>query len=233
MRAYIDLLIATCHRRGAHAMGGMAAFIPSRTDEEVNAKAFAKVRADKERESAAGHDGTWVAHPDLVNLATGVFDEVLGDRPNQIDRLRPDVVAEAAALLDVTVAGGTVTARGVQMNVDVAIRYLASWLAGNGAAGIHNLMEDAATAEISRSQIWQWAHHGLSTAEGDRIDDAYVRAVADAEVARLRAELGADRFAAMRVEESRDLFERVALDPAYPEFLTIPAYDLLETRSIT
>jgi malate synthase len=233
MQAYADLLIATCHRRGAHAMGGMAAFIPSRTDPDANATAFAKVRQDKERESRAGHDGTWVAHPDLVPLATEVFDDVLGDRPNQIDRLRPDVTADASALLAFTVPGGTVTAGGVRVNVDVAIRYLASWLSGNGAAGIYNLMEDAATAEISRSQVWQWVRHGVSTVEGDRIDAGYVRSVADAEVERMRTEMGDSRFAALRVEEARELFERVALDIDYPEFLTIPAYELLETRSMT
>ncbi len=233
MQAYADLLIATCHRRGAHAMGGMAAFIPSRTDPEVNSRAFAKVRQDKERESRAGHDGTWVAHPDLVPLATEVFDEVLGDRPNQIDRLRPDIEPEAAALLDFTVPGGTVTGAGVRVNVDVGIRYLASWLAGNGAAGIHNLMEDAATAEISRSQIWQWAHHGVTTVEGDLIDADHVRAVGRETVERLRAEMGDDRSVEMRVDEARRLFEQVALDPDYPEFLTIPAYEILETRSMT
>ena len=233
MQAYADLLIATCHRRGAHAMGGMAAFIPSRTDPEVNSRAFAKVRQDKERESRAGHDGTWVAHPDLVPLATEVFDEVLGDRPNQIDLLRPDIEPEAAALLDFTVPGGTVTGAGVRVNVDVAIRYLASWLAGNGAAGIHNLMEDAATAEISRSQIWQWAHHGVTTVEGDLIDADHVRAVG-----RERSSGSAPRWAttdSWRCESTRraELFEQVALDPDYPEFLTIPAYDILETRSMT
>ncbi|MBA2336470.1 MAG: malate synthase A [Acidimicrobiia bacterium] len=233
MRAYTDLLIATCHRRRAHAMGGMAAFIPSRTDETVNAEAFAKVRHDKERESRNGHDGTWVAHPDLVSLATEVFDEVLGNRPNQIDRQRPDVVPEAAALLDVAIAGGMVTVAGVRINVDVAIRYLSAWLSGNGAAGIYNLMEDAATAEISRSQIWQWVHHGVSTEDGDLVDAAYVRSVADSEVARMRDEFGEDRFAQWRVEEARSLFEQVALDPVYPEFLTVPAYAVLETRSPT
>ena len=233
MQAYADLLIATCHRRGAHAMGGMAAFIPSRTDPEVNSRAFAKVRQDKERESRAGHDGTWVAHPDLVPLATEVFDEVLGDRPDQIDRLRPDIEPEAAALLDFTVPGGTVTGAGVRVNVDVGIRYLASWLAGNGAAGIHNLMEDAATAEISRSQIWQWAKHGVTTVEGDLIDADHVRAVGRETVERLRAEMGDDRSVEMRVDEARRLFEQVALDPDYPEFLTIPAYEVLETRSTT
>jgi len=231
MQAYTDLLIATCHRRGAHAMGGMAAFIPSRTDEGVNARAFAKVREDKERESRSGHDGTWVAHPDLVPLATEVFDEVLGDRPNQIDRLRPDVVPDAAVLIDVAIPGGTVTETGVRINVDVAIRYLSAWLSGNGAAGIYNLMEDAATAEISRSQVWQWVHHGVATETGDLIDAAYVRAVADTEVARMRHEFGDERFASWRVEEARSIFEQVALDPDYPDFLTVPAYAVLESRS--
>jgi malate synthase len=166
MKSYSELLIKTCHKRGAHAMGGMAAFIPSRRDEDVNRKAFAKVRADKELESRNGHDGTWVAHPDLVPLASEVFAEVLGDRPNQIERQRDDVAVSADDLLDVTVPGGTITDAGVHMNVDVAIQYLASWLRGNGAVGIYNLMEDAATAEISRSQLWQWLHNDVVTAEG-------------------------------------------------------------------
>jgi len=228
MKAYTELLIKTCHKRGAHAMGGMAAFIPSRRDEDINRKAFAKVREDKELESRNGHDGTWVAHPDLVPLATEVFTEVLGDRPHQISKQRDDVIADGAALLDVRVAGGTVTDRGVRMNVDVAIQYLASWLRGNGAAGIYNLMEDAATAEISRSQLWQWLHNGVTTAEGTPITEETIHRIADEELARMRSEFGETNFEQGRFEEARKLLEEVAISPEFPEFLTLPAYDLID-----
>ena len=166
MRAYTELLVQTCHRRGAHAIGGMAAFIPSRRDAEVNERALAAVRADKERESGDGFDGTWVAHPDLVPVAREVFDSVLGDRPHQKDRLRPEVTAPARDLLDVRVPGGHVTEAGVRANISVGLAYLASWLGGNGAAAINNLMEDAATAEISRSQLWQWRVHAIPLDDG-------------------------------------------------------------------
>ena len=228
MKAYTELLIKTCHKRGAHAMGGMAAFIPSRRDEEINRRAFAKVREDKELESRNGHDGTWVAHPDLVPLATEVFDEVLGDRPNQLDKQRDDVVASAAALLDVSVAGGTITDAGVRMNVDVAIQYLASWLRGNGAAGIYNLMEDAATAEISRSQLWQWLHNDVVTVEGTPVTAETIHRIADEELARLRREFGDDNYENGRFEEARKLLEEVAISPDFPEFLTLPAYELID-----
>jgi malate synthase len=229
MRAYTELLVRTCHRRGAHAMGGMAAFIPSRRDDEINRIAFTKVRDDKTREAGDGCDGTWVAHPDLVPLATEVFDDVLGERPNQIDRQREDVVVSARDLTDFAVPGGSISDAGVRQNIDVAIQYLASWLRGTGAAAIYNLMEDAATAEISRSQIWQWVHSGASTEEGDDITSAFVRKVADEETDRLRAEFGHDAYEAGRFEEARELFELVALADEFPEFLTIPAYDILET----
>jgi malate synthase len=230
MRAYTELLVKTCHRRGAHAMGGMAAFIPSRRDEAVNELAFAKVREDKLREANDGCDGTWVAHPDLVPLATRIFDEVLGDRPNQIDRQRPDVEVAAVDLLDFDVPGGTITEGGVLQNFDVAIQYLASWLRGTGAAGIYNLMEDAATAEISRSQIWQWIRSGAVTVEGHEITPAYVRKIADEETDRLRTELGHEVYDGGRFEEARALFERVALADEFPDFLTLPAYDILESQ---
>jgi malate synthase len=228
MKAYTELLIKTCHKRGAHAMGGMAAFIPSRRDEEINRKAFAKVREDKELESRNGHDGTWVAHPDLVPLATEVFDEVLGDRPHQIERQRDDVVPNGSALLDVSVPGGTITDGGVRMNVDVAIQYLASWLRGNGAAGIYNLMEDAATAEISRSQLWQWLHNNVTTEEGTAITAETIHHIADEELVRMRREFGDDAFDGGRFDEARKLLEAVAIDPEFPEFLTLPAYELLD-----
>ena len=163
MSAYTELLVRTCHRRGAHAIGGMAAFIPSRRDEDVNRTALAKVTEDKERESNAGFDGTWVAHPDLVPVAREPFDAVLGDRPNQLDRSREDVSVTAADLLDFTVPGGEVTDEGLRNDVAVGLRYLQAWLTGNGAAGIYNLMEDVATAEIARSQVWQWIQRGRFT----------------------------------------------------------------------
>jgi malate synthase len=203
MRAYTELLVRTCHRRGAHAMGGMAAFIPSRRDAEVNERALAKVRDDKVRESGDGFDGTWVAHPDLVPVAAEQF-----DRPNQLERLREDVDVSAEQLLDLRVPDGEVTEDGLRLNVRVGIRYLDAWLQGTGAAAIENLMEDAATAEISRSQVWQWVHAGIFTPER-------VRQVA-------AEELGAD------APQAREVFERVALSNDFVEFLTLAAYDRLE-----
>jgi malate synthase len=206
MRAYAELLVATCHKRGAHAIGGMAAFIPSRKDPEVNRVALGKVQEDKEREAGQGFDGTWVAHPDLVPVATAAFDAVLGDRPNQVDRLRDDVVADPAALLSIPDTPGEVTDAGLRTNVSVGVRYLDAWLHGVGAAAIDNLMEDAATAEISRSQVWQWVRAG-------RFDEARVRR----EVAEVEAG-----------EEAKELFLEVALQPELVEFLTVPAYTHLE-----
>jgi len=218
MRAYTELLVRTCHRRGAHAMGGMAAFVPSRRDAEVNERALARVREDKEREAGQGFDGTWVAHPDLVPVATGEFDRVLGERRNQVERQREDVTSDAAALLDVAATGGDVTDDGVRGNVSVALRYLASWLAGTGAVALDNLMEDAATAEIARSQLWQWIRHGRVTRE---------RVIEIEE--ELLAEFGASHPDA-RWEDARAVLDEVALGPELPEFLTLPAYDLLEER---
>jgi malate synthase len=212
MRAYTELLVKTCHRRGAHAMGGMAAFVPSRRDREVNEVALARVRDDKRREAGAGFDGTWVAHPDLVPVALEEFDEVLGPRPNQVERLREEVDVAAADLLDVHVPGGEITGEGVRMNVSVGLRYLESWLGGTGAVAIYNLMEDAATAEISRSQIWQWLRHG-------RIEREQVVALEDAEL----AEAGEGRW-----REARALFDEVALSEELDEFLTLPAYELID-----
>ena len=206
MRAYTEPLVATCHQRGAHASGGMAAFIPSRKDPEVNRVALAKVREDKEREAAQGFDGTWVAHPDLVPVATEAFDAVLGDRPNQLDRLRDDVAADASALLSIPETPGEITDAGLHTNVSVGVRYLDAWLHGVGAAAIDNLMEDAATAEISRSQVWQWVRAG-------RFDEERVRR----EVAEVEAG-----------EEAKRLFLEVALQPELVEFLTVPAYTHLE-----
>ncbi len=212
MRAYTELLVKTCHRRGAHAMGGMAAFVPSRRDPEVNEVALRKVRDDKRREAGDGFDGTWVAHPDLVPAALEEFDEVLGRRPNQVERLREEVEVAAADLLDVRVPEGEITDEGVRMNVSVGLRYLESWLRGTGAVAIYNLMEDAATAEISRSQIWQWVRHG-------RIERDQVIAFEDAEL----AEAGEGRW-----DDARALFDEVALSEELDEFLTLPAYTLID-----
>jgi len=228
MRSYTELLVQTCHKRGAHAMGGMAAFIPSRRDEEINAIAFTKVTEDKTREALDGCDGTWVAHPDLVPLVTDIFDEVLGDAPNQLSRQRPEVSVDAADLMRFEVAGGHITEGGVRQNVDVAIQYLASWLRGVGAAAIYNLMEDAATAEISRSQIWQWVHSASITDHGATITPAFIRKIADEETERLRSELGHEMYDASRFEEAKSLFETVALSEDFPNFLTLPAYSILE-----
>ena len=218
MRAYTELLVATCHRRGAQAIGGMSAFIPNRKDPEVTARALEQVRADKEREAGQGFDGTWVAHPDLVPVAREVFDAALGDRPDQRDRLRDDVQVTAAQLLDFRSANGRVTEAGVRGNVSVALRYLESWLRGVGAAALDNLMEDAATAEISRSQVWQWIHHGTETAEGRRITREWVDALLADVVATLPRQEG-DRF-----DDAEALFREVALADEYPSFLTLSAY---------
>jgi malate synthase len=206
MRAYTQLLVRSCHRRGAHAIGGMAAFIPSRRDPEVNEIALAKVRDDKERESGDGFDGTWVAHPDLVPIATEVFDRVLGQRENQVDRLREDVHVTAAELTDFRVPGGEVTDAGLHVNVSVGVRYLDSWLHGVGAAAIDNLMEDAATAEISRAQVWTWVKAGRFTPE------------------RVREEI----HAVDAGDGAKELFAEVALGDPFVEFLTLPAYERLD-----
>jgi malate synthase len=220
MRAYTELLVATCHRRGAFAMGGMAAFIPSRRDPAVNEVALAKVREDKEREAADGFDGSWVAHPDLVPVCGEVFDAALGDRPNQVDRLRPDVTVTAGDLLDVAATPGGVTEAGLRNNVSVALQYIEAWLHGNGAVAINNLMEDAATAEISRSQIWQWVHQGVLLEDGTPVTAELVRRIGDEELERLGEP--------ERYRTARELFERVALADDFADFLTVPAYDLID-----
>jgi malate synthase len=230
MRAYTELLVKTCHSRGAHAMGGMAAVIPSRTDEEANRKAFEAVRADKQREAGDGFDGTWVAHPDSVPVATEAFDAVLGDRPNQVDRRRDDVSVDADDLLSVAMTPGEVTEEGLRSNVNVGIQYLSSWLRGNGAAGIYGLMEDAATAEISRAQVWQWIRHGETLDDGRPVTPDLVRSLADSELERIRGEIGDDEWFEKegRPDLSRSLFERVALSgDEFVEFLTLPAYEEL------
>ncbi len=228
MRAYTELLVKTCHKRGAHAMGGMSAFIPSRKTPEINEKALAQVSEDKRREATDGFDGTWVAHPDAVGVARAEFERVLGDRPNQVDRQRDDVHVEAKDLLDVQSTPGTQTEAGLRLNCNVGIQYISSWLRGNGAAPIFNLMEDAATAEISRSQVWQWLHHGVTLAEGQKVTRELVRQIEDEELAKIREQVGEEFYAQSRAEESQRLFELVALSDEFIEFLTLPAYDYID-----
>ncbi|MGH2697705.1 MAG: malate synthase A [Actinomycetota bacterium] len=230
MRAYTQLLVKTCHRRSACAMGGMAAFIPSRRDPAINETALAKVSEDKHREATDGFDGTWIAHPDLVPVAQGEFDKVLGDRPHQIDRLRDDVSVEAADLLRVPPSSEDITEEGLRNDCNVGIQYISSWLRGNGAAGIYNLMEDAATAEIARSQVWQWVHTKQSLTDGRAITPELVRSIEEDELERIRSEVDDDEwfYTEGRPEESRRLFEQVALSDDFVEFLTLPAYELLD-----
>jgi malate synthase len=227
MRAYTQLLIKTCHRRGAHAIGGMAAFVPSRRDEAVNQTAVRNVREDKEREASDGCDGTWVAHPDLVPIARAAFDEVLGSQPNQIERQRPDVNVSAAELLDIAATPGSVTEAGVRNNVSVAIQYLESWLRGIGAVAINNLMEDAATAEIARSQVWQWIHHGVQMEGGRVVGRQLVERIEQEEMDSIRSLVGASAYASGRFDEAAGLFNHVSLSANYADFLTIPAYERL------
>lgn len=218
MRSYTEQLVRACHRRGAMAIGGMAAFIPNRRDEEANQAAFEKVRADKTREANDGFDGSWVAHPDLVPVCREVFDGVLGDRPNQVDRRREDVRPDDKALLNISGLHGTITEGGIRTNIEVGIRYIESWLRGNGAAAIHNLMEDAATAEISRSQLWQWIYASAVTDEGEIVTRPWLQELTDEEFGTL------DRFEGDRFDDAREIFEEVALGEEFPTFLTVPAY---------
>ncbi len=221
MRAYTQLLVKTCHRRGAHAIGGMSAFIPNRRKPEVTENALAKVREDKEREAGDGFDGTWVAHPDLVPVAKEVFDRVLGDRPNQKDRLRQDVRTTAAELLAVGVPGGRVTEAGVRTNISVALQYIDSWLGGNGAAAINDLMEDAATAEISRTQLWQWLRHKVALDDGGRMTEELYRAIRDDELETLGAGNG-------HLAAAAEVLDSLVLDAEFHEFLTLLAYGRLD-----
>ncbi len=221
MRAYTELMVRTCHKRGAHAIGGMAAFIPNRRDPEVTENALAKVREDKLREFGDGCDGTWVAHPDLVPTVLDVANDFFGNKPNQKEMLREDVNVTAAEITSVGVPGGTITEAGLRMNVSVALQYVDSWLNGNGAAAINNLMEDAATAEISRSQIWQWMHHGAKLDDGRAItSELYVQVRAE-ELEKLGG------AAVSRYGESAELLDRLCLNDEFIDFLTAPAYELL------
>lgn len=230
LRAYTELLVQTCHSRGAFAMGGMAALIPSRKDAEVSERAFAAVRADKRREAGDGFDGTWVAHPDVVGVASAEFDAVLGDRPNQISRLRPEVEVTATQLLDLASTPGEITIDGLRNDVSVAFQYISSWLCGRGAVGINNMMEDAATAEICRAQIWQWIRHGAELDDGRTVTEALVREVLDEEIQKIRDAVGSERFEAGRPTETRTVFERTSLTGEFPEFVTLAAYEVLESN---
>ena len=223
MRAYAQLLVQTCHKRGAHAIGGMAAFIPSR-DLEANEKAFAKVREDKTREAADGFDGSWVAHPGMVELCSEVFSGVLKDQPNQLRKPLSEGKVTAAQLLDIASAGGQVTEAGLRNNVSVGIQYLESWLRGIGAVAINNLMEDAATAEISRSQVWQWLNAGVELAGGEVVTRDLVTRVIDEEMKEIFDRLDKESIASGLWDEAREIFTEMVLSDDYPEFLTLPAY---------
>ncbi|MFC9028489.1 malate synthase A [Streptomyces arboris] len=227
MRAYTELLVRTCHKRGAHAIGGMAAFIPSRRDAEVNKVAFEKVKADKDREANDGFDGSWVAHPDLVPIALASFDAVLGEKPNQKDRLREDVSVAAGDLIAIDTLDAKPTYEGLRNAVAVGIRYIEAWLRGLGAVAIFNLMEDAATAEISRSQIWQWINADVVFENGEHATADLARKVAAEELAAIREEIGEETFTAGKWQQAHDLLLQVSLDQDYADFLTLPAYEQL------
>ncbi|WP_405929613.1 malate synthase A [Streptomyces griseus] len=227
MRAYTELLVRTCHKRGAHAIGGMAAFIPSRRDAEVNKVAFEKVKADKDREAGDGFDGSWVAHPDLVPIALASFDAVLGEKPNQKDRLREDVSVAPGDLIAIDTLDARPTYDGLRNAVAVGIRYIEAWLRGLGAVAIFNLMEDAATAEISRSQIWQWINADVVFENGEHATADLARKVAAEELAAIRAEIGEETFTAGKWQQAHDLLLQVSLDQDYADFLTLPAYEQL------
>ncbi|MGF9660855.1 malate synthase A [Arthrobacter crystallopoietes] len=218
MRSYTEQLVHACHRRGAMAIGGMAAFIPNRRKPDVNKIAMEQVRADKTREAGDGFDGSWVAHPDLVPVAREVFDSVLGERPNQIDRKREDVTPDDRGLLNIAGTEGSITEKGIRTNIEVGIQYIESWLRGHGAAAIKNLMEDAATAEISRSQIWQWINAHAITNDGEIVTERWVRELLDEEFGKL------PRFDGDRFDDAREIFETVSLGRDFPAFLTVPAY---------
>src|SRR5512136_1661967 len=229
MRAYTELLVKTCHQRGAHAIGGMAAFVPSRKHPIVNENALKKVREDKLRESGDGFDGTWVAHPDLVPAAKEIFDEVLGDRPHQKERMREDVSVTAPQLIDFTISGGQITEAGLRLNLNVALQYVESWLRGTGAAAIYNLMEDAATAEISRAQVWQRINSPKGVlADGRKVTVELVKQLLPEEIEKIRALYGEANFAASKIPQAREVFEKVVTEQQFEDFLTLVAYEYLE-----
>jgi malate synthase len=228
MRAYVKLLVKTCHKRGVHAMGGMAAFIPSRKDEEINRQAFAKVKADKDLEAQTGFDGTWVAHPDLVKVAMESFDAVLGSKPNQKDeKISQNYTATASELIDFQIDGGKITEAGLRMNINVGILYIESWLMGTGAAGLYNLMEDAATAEISRAQVWQWLHTQAKLEDGRTITPELYKQILPEELIKIKQYIGEERFEQGKFTLATELFDKLVLDKDFAEFLTLKAYQYL------
>jgi malate synthase len=229
MRSYTELLVKTCHKRGAHAIGGMAAFIPSRKDAQVNETALAKVREDKLRESNDGFDGTWVAHPDLVPVAKEVFDSVLKDKPHQKEKMRAEVNVAAADLINFTIPNGQITEAGMRLNINVALQYLDSWLRGSGAVAIHNLMEDAATAEICRAQLWQWIHHPTAAlSDGRKVSERLYRQFLAEELEKIQTLYGAEAYAASRMNEALQLFDDLVTSNDFAEFLTLSAYGKLD-----
>lgn len=228
MRAYTELLVQTCHKRGAHAMGGMAAFIPSRKDAQVNEAALAKVREDKLRESADGFDGTWVAHPDLVPVAKEVFDEILKDKPHQKEKMRAEVNVSASDLLNFNIPNGQITEAGMRLNINVALQYLDAWLRGSGAVAIYNLMEDAATAEICRAQLWQWIHHPTAAlADGRKISESLYHEFLAEEIEKIKTLYGS-QYAESKMDEAIELFDALVTSEQFVEFLTLLAYEKLE-----
>ena len=227
MKAYSDLLVATCHRRGAYAIGGMAAFIPSRRDTEINAVAFAKVRADKTREADAGYEGSWVAHPDLVPICREIFDAALGERPHQLDKPLPPVEVSAEELLDIRSLPLAVSAMGLRDNIEVAMEYTVNWLAGNGAVGIHNLMEDAATAEISRCQVWQWRRNRVVLDTGRQVTADMITALLDQATETLADTWAETPGGKELLADSRNLLFDLCTKDRFVDFLTVPAYELL------
>lgn len=229
MKAYTDLLVQTCHKRGAHAMGGMAAFIPNRHDPAVNKTAFEKVKADKDFEAKNGFDGTWVAHPDLIPVAREAFDKMLGEKPHQKEVLREEVKVKADDLLNFNIEGGKITEAGLRLNINVGILYIGNWLCGTGAAAIHNLMEDAATAEISRAQVWQWLHHtNTRTAEGEPITEERVLQLIKEETEHIKEEVGLAMFKNCHFERASQLFSELVLSTCFVDFLTLPAYKYID-----
>jgi malate synthase len=225
LKSYVDLLIKTCHRRGIHAMGGMAAQIPIKNNPEANERALDKVRQDKLREVRAGHDGTWVAHPGLVSIAKEIFDAHM-TTPNQISVSRSEVAVTPGDLL--SVPDGEITKAGLELNIDVGIQYLESWLLGNGCVPIYNLMEDAATAEISRTQVWQWVRHGARLSDGQAIDAGLVRRTIPQQLGKIRGLLGPSRYDSGKFDLASRLFEEISLADQCPDFLTLGAYEYLD-----